>query len=198
MWDQRYGDKSYVYGTEPNDFLRENAQQIPKGKILCLAEGEGRNAVWLAQQGYEVTAVDSSKIGLQKAEQLALERGVSISTVCADLGHFDMGVDQWDGIVSIFCHLPKPLRQRVHSDCIAALRSGAVMLLEAYTPQQLTYKTGGPPVAEMMMDSTLLKTELEGLEFLHLKECVRDIHEGELHSGPGAVVQLLARKHSSF
>jgi len=194
MWDQRYGDKNYVYGTEPNDFLKENAQQIPQGKILCLAEGEGRNAVWLAQQGYEVTAVDSSNIGLQKAEQLALERGVSISTVCADLAHFDMDVDQWDGIVSIFCHLPQPLRQRVHSHCITALRSGAVMLLEAYTPQQLTYKTGGPPITEMMMDSTLLKAELEGLEFLYLKECVRDIHEGELHNGPGAVVQLLARK----
>lgn len=194
MWDQRYDSDIYAYGTEPNDFLMEMVDKLPKGKVLCIAEGEGRNAVWLSQQGFEVTAVDASKVGMKKAEQLAEEKKVSIKTVHADLANFDIGVKQWDAIVSIFCHLPPPLRRIVHKRCVEGLRSGGIMLLEAYTPQQLEYKTGGPPVAEMMMDSATLKEEFEELEFIYLQECVRDIHEGEFHNGTGAVVQAVAKK----
>ena len=197
MWDQRYNAKDHVYGTQVNDFLKSMSHELPKGKVLCLAEGEGRNAVWLAEQGYEVTAVDSSKIGLQKADQLAEQRGVSITTLCVDLADFDIGETQWGAIVSIFCHLPAPLRRNVHQRCVKGLSSGGVFLLEAYTPLQLDYKTGGPPAAEMMMDSDSLKEECKGLEFIMLQECVREIHEGELHSGMGAVVQLVAKKPQS-
>jgi len=194
MWDERYSSDSYAYGTEANDFLTEMVNKLPKGKVLCLAEGEGRNAVWLAQQGYQVTAVDASKVGLQKAERLAEERQVTITTVHKDLADFDFGINQWDAIVSIFCHLPQELRRKVHRRCVEGLCSGGVMLLEAYTPQQLNYKTGGPPTTEMMMNSMLIKNELEGLDFIYLNECVREIHEGEFHTGTGAVVQALARK----
>ena len=164
------------------------------GKILCLAEGEGRNAVWLAEQGNEVTAVDASDVGLQKANRLAKETGVEITTVHADLTDYDIGTQQWDAIISIFCHLPPELRQEVHRRCVKGLRDNGVFLLEAYTPLQLEYKTGGPPVAEMMVDMRSLRSELNGLEFLHLQECVREIHEGEFHNGSGAVVQALAIK----
>jgi 2-polyprenyl-3-methyl-5-hydroxy-6-metoxy-1,4-benzoquinol methylase len=194
MWDQRYNNKTYAYGTEPNDFLTSMYNKLPKGKILCLAEGEGRNAVWLAEQGNKVTAVDASDIGLQKADKLAKARGVEVTTVHADLADYDIGTQQWDAIISIFCHLPPQLRQDVHRRCVKGLRSKGMLLLEAYTPLQLQYKTGGPPVAEMMMDMPSLRSELIGLDFLHLQECVREIHEGEFHNGTGAVVQALAQK----
>ena len=194
MWNERYSSDRYAYGMEANDFLVSMIDRLPGGKILCLAEGEGRNAVWLAEQGNEVTAVDASDIGLQKADRLAKARGVEITSVHADLADYDIGRQQWDAIISIFCHLPPDLRQDVHRRCVAGLRDNGMILLEAYTPSQLEYKTGGPPVAEMMMDMRSLRSELNGLEFLHLQECVREIHEGEFHNGPGAVVQALARK----
>ena len=194
MWDERYSTENYAYGTKANDFLVSMIDRLPTGKILCLAEGEGRNAVWLAEQGNEVTAVDASQVGLQKANRLAEARGVKITTVHADLADYDIGKQQWDAIISIFCHLPAALRQELHRRCIAGLRDDGMILLEAYTPLQLEYNTGGPPVAEMMMDADSVRSELDGLEFLHLQECVRDIHEGEFHSGTGAVVQLLAKR----
>ena len=194
MWNERYSSESYAYGTTANDFLVSMIDRLPVGKILCLAEGEGRNAVWLAQQGNEVTAIDASDVGLQKANRLAEERGVAITTVHADLADYDIGEQRWDAIISIFCHLPPGLRRDVHRHCVAGLRDDGMILLEAYTPLQLEYRTGGPPVAEMMMDAGSLSSELQGLKFLHLQECVRDIHEGEFHEGKGAVVQLLAMK----
>jgi len=194
MWDQRYSGDSYAFGTEPNDFLVESIGSFPKGKVLCLAEGEGRNAVWLAQQGREVTAVDASEVGLEKARRLADARGVKITTVHADLAAFEIESQHWDAIVSIFCHLSPELRRSVHRRCVEGLRPGGVILLEAYTPAQLEYKTGGPPTADMMMGAESLRTELAGLEFLHLQEYVREVHEGEFHNGVGAVVQALAWK----
>ena len=194
MWNKRYSSKKYAYGTRANDFLVSMVDRLPTGKVLCLAEGEGRNAVWMAEQGNTVTAVDSSDIGLQKAHRLAAARGVEITTVHADLAEYDIGTQQWDVIISIFVHLPAELRQDVHRRCVKGLRNQGVILLEAYTPRQLDYKTGGPPVADVMMDKESLSSELSGLKFLHLQECVREIHEGEFHNGSGAVVQALAMK----
>jgi SAM-dependent methyltransferase len=194
MWDQRYSGDSYVYGTEPNEFLVSMFDKLPDGNLLCLGEGEGRNAVWLAQRGFAVTAVDASAVGLQKAQRLAKQRGTTITTVCADLADFPIGHEKWDVIVSIFCHMPPDLRRDVHRRCAEGLRPGGVMLLEAYTPKQLDYKTGGPPNAEMMMDGRVLREELPSLEFQLLKECVREVREGELHHGTGAIVQMLAVK----
>ncbi len=194
MWDLRYSSDDFAYGTEPNDFLVDNLNHLLKGKVLCLAEGEGRNAVWLAQQGMDVTAVDASAVGLNKAQKLAFERGVSMTTTQSDLKHFDFGSNQWDSIVSIFCHLPPDLRQHVHAQCVEALKPGGTMLLEAFIPRQLEFNTGGPPVIEMMMDSASLQQELQGLQFIHLEETVRDIQEGEFHNGQSAVVQLIAMK----
>lgn len=194
MWNQRYGAETYAYGTEPNDYLVAKFDHLPIGKIICLGEGEGRNAVWLAQHGCKVTAVDSSEVGLQKAQQLAKICGVTITTIHADLAEFVIKPQYWDAIVSIFCHLPPKLRAEVHRHCVEGLRPGGMMLLEAYTPAQLEYKTGGPSTTEMMMDTESLKTELSGLEFQHLQECVREIHEGEFHDGTGAVVRILAQK----
>lgn len=193
-WDERYDGAEFAYGTEPNDFLLSQVGHLPPGRVLCLAEGEGRNAVFLAEHGFAVTAVDYSPVGLAKAERLAAQRGVQIETVVADLADFSIDPQSWDGIVSIFAHMPPPVRRHVHGEVVRGLKPGGAFLLEAYRPEQLQYKTGGPPVVEMMMSLELLRDELPGLEFEYAAETVRDIHEGKLHAGPGAVVQLLARK----
>src|SRR5690554_6588810 len=114
MWNDRYNNEHYIYGTEPNRFLAEHYSSIPKGDVLCWAEGEGRNAVFLAEQGYQVTAVDLSDVGLAKAQRLAEARGVTITCVQADLAEFVLGENRWDGIVSIFAHLPPAVRQNLH------------------------------------------------------------------------------------
>ena len=194
MWDERYSSEAYAYGVEPNTFLSEMYDKLPSGRILCLGEGEGRNAVWLAEQGSSITAVDISEIGLKKAHNLAKSRGVTIATVNANLADYEIESGQWDAIVSIFCHLPPDLRKDVHRRCVEGLRPGGAFLLEAYTPLQLKYKTGGPPTVEMMMDVPSLTTELAGLEFIHLQERVREVNEGDFHKGTGAIVQVLGKK----
>ncbi|WP_430459905.1 class I SAM-dependent methyltransferase [Thalassolituus sp. LLYu03] len=191
MWDERYSGEAFFYGREPNQFLVQNARLLPEGKILCLAEGEGRNAVWLAGQGFQVTAVDFSAAGRSKALKLANERHLSLTYEVADLACFDLGVEQWDGIVSIFAHLPPALRQSVHMRVVRALKPGGVLLLEAYTPAQLKLKTGGPKDECMMMTAPLLEKELKGLHFTHLAEMRRPVLEGCGHTGTGAVVQAI-------
>jgi SAM-dependent methyltransferase len=194
MWDERYQADDYVYGTSANDFLQGHVDQLPMGRILCLAEGEGRNAVFLAERGFDVTAVDQSSVGLAKARKLATERGVDISTIVADLADFHVEPEAWDGIVSIFAHMPAQARCHLHRAVVSGLRSGGVLLLEAYRPEQLQYGTGGPPTIEMMMDLNELRVELAGLELEYASDVIRDIHEGRFHTGQGAVVQVLARK----
>ncbi len=195
MWDERYQQTGYAYGTEPNDFLLESFSKLPTGgKILCLADGEGRNGVFLARQGYQVTSVDQSAVGLSKANQLARSHQVSITTNQADLAHYPLGEMCWDGVVSIFAHLPAPLRVKVHQQVISALKPGGVILLEAYTPEQLHYATGGPKDASMLMSEKLLRSELQGLHIELLQEITREVHEGKHHSGLAAVVQCIARK----
>lgn len=194
MWNQRYAAEHYVYGTSPNDFLAENVDRLPSGRTLCLAEGEGRNAAFLAARGDAVTAVDASEVGLAKAERLARRRGVEIETLACDLAALRIEPGAWDLIVSIFAHVPAALRAELHRRVVAGLRPGGVFLLEAYTPAQLQYATGGPPSAELMMTLDALRDELAGLELIHAIELVRPVHEGELHFGDGAVVQVIARR----
>lgn len=194
MWDQRYSAEEYAYGKDPNEFLANSAGNIPKGKVLCIAEGEGRNAVHLATLGYEVVAVDSSAVGLEKARKLAQERGASIQTIVADLANFEIEPQSWDGVVSIFAHLPPPVRKQLHKKIVAGLRHNGVLILEAYRPAQLNYKTGGPPTEEFMMTLQGLEEELRGLKFEYAAELDRNVVEGRFHTGLGAVVQLIGRK----
>ena len=194
FWDTRYSEPGFVYGTEPNEFLVIAAKYMPKGRVLCLAEGEGRNAVYLAGLGYDVTGVDASPVGMKKAAELAKSRNVSITTVVADLAKFVIEPNHWDGIVSIFCHIPPELRVQVHRAAVAGLRPGGAFVLEAYTPRQLELKTGGPQTLELMMTLDMLKEELRGLEFVEAREIERVVNEGHFHRGPGAVVQVVGIK----
>ncbi|MBU2886557.1 class I SAM-dependent methyltransferase [Gilvimarinus agarilyticus] len=198
MWDQRYQEEGFAYGTVPNDFLRTQCDQIPSGgRVLCLAEGEGRNAVYLAQQGFVVTAVDQSAVGLEKAQRLAEEKGTSLTTKVADLADYDLGFECWDGIISIWAHVPPVLRQQLHRQVVHALKKGGVFILEAYTRRQLDMSgVGGPPASqpEMFMSRDELMKELQGLEFCLAVEQERNISEGRCHQGESAVVQLVASR----
>jgi SAM-dependent methyltransferase len=196
MWNERYGEPGYAYGTEPNVFLAASAGQIPRGRVLSIGDGEGRNGVHLATLGQAVTSVDSSAVGLAKARALAAERGVTIETVEADLAAFDIAPASWEGIVSIFCHLPPALRRRVHAQAVHGLVPGGVLVLEAYTPAQLALGTGGPSQVEVMPTLAVLRDELAGLEFVHALELERDVQEGAFHHGRSAVVQVIARRPS--
>ena len=193
MWDERYGGDAYFYGTEPNDFLKQQAARIPAhGKVLCLGEGEGRNAVFLAGEGLEVTALDQSAVGLAKAQRLAAARGLSIRTELADLASWHIQPGRWDAIVSIWCHLETGLRARVHAEVVAGLAPGGVLLLEAYTPAQLEFRTGGPKSLDLLPTLEGLRAELRGLVVELGQEIIRDVHEGKGHGGRSAVVQVRA------
>ncbi len=194
MWDIRYDREDYFYGTEPNDFLKEQVGKLPCGRILCIADGEGRNGVYLAGLGFEVTSVDSSEVGLRKTQALAEDRGVFLETIHADLAEYDLGKRCWDGIVSIFCHLQPPLRRQVYDAAQRALKPGGVLLLEGYTAKQLSYNTGGPPKEELMLSEHILSKELPKLKFDLLQEIEREVHEGRGHRGHSAVVQALATR----
>jgi SAM-dependent methyltransferase len=196
-WDARYGEPGYAYGTEPNHFLAEVAVRIPAGPVLCLAEGEGRNAVYLAGLGHAVTAVDRSEVGLRKATALAKERAVRITPVVDDLGTFVIEPGAWSGIVSVFAHLPSQVRAPLHRAVVAGLRPGGLLVLESYTPRQLAFGTGGPRDADRLLTLEGLRTELAGLDFEIGREIERDVTEGKYHGGRAAVVQVMARRPAS-
>ncbi len=194
FWNERYSQPGYAYGTEPNEFLKAHASRIPSGRVLALADGEGRNGVYVATLGYRVTSVDQSSVGLAKARQLAAARGVTIDTVEADLAAFVIAPSSWEGVVSIFCHLPPELRRRVHAAVAQGLVPGGVLLLEAYTPRQIALGTGGPSSPDLTPTLAQLRDELSGLEIVHGAEIEREVREGALHQGRSAVVQVVARR----
>lgn len=192
-WDERYR-RGYVYGTDPNDFLREVADLIPPGPVLCLAEGQGRNAVFLAERGHRVVAVDGSSVAVAGALALALSRGVQVEVVHADLADYVISPDTYSGITAFWAHLPEELRKRVHAAAVRGLRPGGALVLEAYTVAQLKYGKGGPSDPALMMSLEDLKAELAGLEFRIGRELEREVNEGIWHLGQSGVVQVLAFK----
>ncbi len=193
-FDARYAEPGYAYGREPNDFLVQCAGAIPPGRVLCLAEGQGRNAVFLAARGHAVTAVDRSAPGIEKARALASERHLSVAFEVADLETYDLGEEEWAGVVAIFAHLPPDLRARVFARVVRALRPGGAFVLEAYSPAQLAFTTGGPRSPELLMRLEDLRRELTGLDLEIGREIERDVVEGRYHTGRAAVVQVLGRK----
>ena len=204
FWNTRYAAEGYSYGTEPNEFLvqcRRRLQSLPRGaRALCLADGEGRNGVWLATQGFAVSSVDIAEQGLSKARALAERAGVALQTLQGDVTAFELGRDRWDLIVSIFLHLPAKPRRALHQRSFDALRPGGLFVFEAYSPEQLAYGTGGPK--EIGLLPTLADIEgdfadCDGAVIVHRFSGVRSVVEGPLHSGDGHVVQLVVRKGSS-
>lgn len=195
FWNDRYSENGFAYGTHANDFLQESVHFLkPKSKILCLAEGEGRNAIFLAKQGFQVTAVDQSEVGIQKMKDWANRENLEIDAIVADLNEFNLGENKWDGIISIFGHLPPVLREKVHHKIIKSLKFDGIYICEAYTPDQLKFGTGGPKDPEMFLSLEIIQKELKDLTILKLEEKERSISEGKYHKGMSAVVQFIGKK----
>lgn len=195
MWNERYESAEFVYGTEPNAFLAEHAHLL-QDPVLSLAEGEGRNAVFLASKGLDVRGVDGSEVGLAKAHKLAQSRGVVIRTEVVDLATFVPPENSFGAVVSISAHLPSLVRKRLHRLVELSLKPGGIFLLEAYTPAQLVRETGGPKDPDMLMTLAALEGEFPNCDVILGQEVEREVVEGKFHTGLASVVQFIARRKS--
>ena len=191
FWNERFGEPGFMYGDQPNDFLKAQSFSLkPGGRILCLAEGEGRNAVYLATQGFDVTCVDFSEFGLKKTQHLADTHRVSVYTECADLSHYDIEHDAWDGIVMIFGHFNEDLRASLYQRIRKGLKRGGTLLMEVYSKAQLSHGTGGPKSIEYLYDKQELEAIFSDFTSLSIQEVTREINEGAYHNGMSATIQI--------
>ena len=196
MWETRYQGADYLFGTEPAAFLKTHAALFAPGQsALSVAEGEGRNAVFLAQQGLTVTALEFAPSALAKAERLARARGVSARFLESDVLSAPFPAESYDHVLGIFIQFASPpARARLFGKMKAATTPGGLVLLHGYTPAQIAFKTGGPPQAENMYTETLLRAAFEGWEILTCKSYEADIAEGKGHAGRSALIDFIARK----
>ena len=194
MWNEKYADAEYFYGQAPNQWLVMNRERFPAtGRALAIADGEGRNGVYLAECGLDIDTVDGSEVGVAKSLELAHQRGVSINAVHADLAAYDLGEQDYDLIVAIYAHFPGALRQSVHAGCARALKSGGLFVLEAFHPEQLGRKSGGPGKVEMLYTVEQVLQDFEGCQVLEAQQGLTWLDEGR-HAGLGYVTRVVVRK----
>ncbi len=195
-WNRRFDQRDYLFGTEPNQWLREQAHHWKPGqRVLCVADGEGRNSVWLARQGLQVDAFDIAKIGVAKARRLAVEQGVTVNYTVADCDHYPWPAAAYDGVAAIFVQFAEPaMRERLFAHMVACLKPGGVLVLQGYTPKQLEYRTGGPPVASHLYTEDLLRTAFSAMHIVSLHEYEAAVNEGSGHNGRSALIGLVARR----
>jgi 2-polyprenyl-3-methyl-5-hydroxy-6-metoxy-1,4-benzoquinol methylase len=195
FWEQRYAEPGHAYGTRPNVYLTTHRELFQPGqRVLVIGDGEGRNGVWLAEQGLQVTSVDYSATGLRKAEALAQERNVTITTHCVDLTEWHWPQDEFDYVVIVYVHFPPDVRARMHQAALRALKPGGQIILEAFTFEQLNHESGGPPVRDMLYDASLLTQDFHEGELLELTECSVVLDEGKYHLGEAAIVRARIRR----
>jgi len=196
MWNKRYSQPGFLFGTDPARFLAENADYlIPGQKALAIADGEGRNSVFMAEKGLDVTATDGSEVAIDKARGLAAARSVTVDYQLADLESWTWPEDAYDLVVAIFIQFAAPaFRDRIFQGMKKALKPGGVLMLHGYRPKQLEYGTGGPPIAENMYEVDLLQDAFGDMEILRLEAYDRAVDEGRGHSGMSALIDLIARK----
>jgi len=195
MWDERYDTPDYVFGEQPCRWLLMNKDRIPTaGRALALGDGEGRNGVYLASLGLDVTSVDLSAVGLGKAQQLATRRNVSIETVHADLADYIPEANVFDLVCSIYTHLPSPLRETVHQRVEAALQPGGLFIMEAFHHMQLNKPSGGPKTIDLLYRLEDLLSDFREMRILDAFEGQTALDEGPRHQGLGQVVRLVLEK----
>jgi SAM-dependent methyltransferase len=195
-WNRRFSAEEYVFGTEPNAFLASQKPLLARGmRALCVADGEGRNSVWLAAQGLEVTAFDFSPVGLAKATKLAERSGAKVDYHLASVEEWNWDATPYDVVIAIFVQFTPPAqRARMFEGMVRALKPGGVLILQGYGPEQLHYGTGGPKQVENLYTEALLRESFASLEILHLAAHESEVHEGAGHSGMAALIDLVARK----
>jgi len=197
-WQTRFGAAGYLFGTEPNEFLKSQAHRLRRGQTaLSIADGEGRNGVWLAERGFAVTSVDSSKVGQAKARRLAAERNVELRFELTDLLRWDWPVAAYDHVASIFFHLYPADRPRLHRAMLNAVKPGGLIVMEAFRPQQLGLASGGPKELDLLYDRAMLAQDFADAEILLLEDAEPVLDEGALHQGSARTVRLVARRHSA-
>ncbi|ACB33521.1 Methyltransferase type 11 [Leptothrix cholodnii SP-6] len=195
-WNRRFDQDDYLFGIEPNEWLREQAHHWRAGqRILSVADGEGRNSVWLAGQGLQVDAFDIAEIGVAKARRLAASRGVAVDFTVADCDGFPWPQATYDGVAAIFVQFADPaLRARLFANMAASLKPGGVLVLLGYTPRQLVYRTGGPPLASHLYTEAMLREAFAEMDLLTLREYDAEVAEGTGHRGRSALIGLVARR----
>jgi len=195
-WNRRYAGDGFLFGTEPNEWLRTYACEIPaQGRVLSVADGEGRNSVWLARQGFQVDAFDVADRAVEKARAYARREGVSVNFAVTDCEGFTWAESAYDGVAAIFVQFADPhARERLFERIVRSLRPGGVVLLQGYTPKQLEYRTGGPPILSHLYTQDLLRSAFAELSIVELREYDAEIHEGQGHSGRSALIGMVARR----
>jgi SAM-dependent methyltransferase len=195
-WNQRFAGDDFLFGTEPNAWLREHAGVWQLGqRVLCVADGEGRNSVWLAQQGLQVEAFDIAEFGVAKARRLARERGVQVDFQVADCDAYAWPQGRLDGVAAIFVQFADPaMRERLFAHIVTSLAPGGTLVLQGYTPKQLEYRTGGPPIESHLYTEAMLREAFAALDIIELREYEAEVHEGSGHDGRSALIGLVARR----
>ena len=195
-WNRRFAEDGYLFGTAPNEWLRDHAAVWKPGEhVLCVADGEGRNSVWLAGLGLRVDAFDIAEAGVAKARRLAKDHGVTVNFKVADCDVFDWPRQAYDGVAAIFIQFADPpMRERLFDRIVQSLKPGGTLVLQGYTPRQLEYRTGGPPFASHLYTEELLRSAFADLDILTLREYDADIAEGSGHRGMSALMGLVARR----
>jgi len=195
-WEGRFAAPEYIFGTAPNVFLAAQKHLLPpRGKALAIADGEGRNGVWLAEQGLDVLSLDRSPAAQNKSRALAAARGLTIRTELADVLHWTFPESEFDVIAVIFTQFAPPAeRMRLFAGLRKALKPGGLLLMQGYRPEQLAYGTGGPKQADHMYTSALLEAAFSGFAELNIDEHDSEMAEGTAHGGMSALIDLVGRK----
>ena len=194
MWNQRYAETEYVYGTSPNEFFKQELDKLAPGKILLPAEGEGRNAIYAAEKGWIVSAFDQSDEGRKKALRLAADRDVTIEYQIREVETIEYPVDHFDAIALVFFHTPALNRRHVHRDLLRFLKPGGKVILIGFSKEQLQFSSGGPREESMLFSQEELKEDFSNLHLCLMELCEKEVEEGDFHRGKASVIQLVAVK----
>ena len=197
FWNERFDKEEFIFGKNPNEYLVEQTKLYlkPGDKVLCIADGEGRNGVWLAKQGMQVVGFDVSDIALAKAKRFAQENQVNIDYSLCDSDGFSWGTNAYDAVIGIFIQFADPaMRARIFQQTYEALRPGGIFILQGYTPKQLVYKTGGPSLIEHLYTDEMIRDLAKDFQILDLCCYEKELSEGARHTGMSALLGLVAKK----
>lgn len=196
FWNDRYTESEFAYGKEPNQFLKEHIHLFPKGKVLFVAEGEGRNAVFAAKNGLQVYAFDYSDSGQKKAMVLASENNVVIDYEVSDVLQLSYEKNSFDAIVFIFAHFPSDIRKKAHEELLSLVKPNGKIVFEAFSKEQLKYTSGGPKESAMLFYEEEVRKEFVNVTFDFLKSQLVMLNEGPYHQGEGKVIRFIGTKNN--